>query len=336
MNFSLLRIDAKAEVKTLNWLGDRLIDLASGGRVYDLDGTITPSKLFWAGPAFDMCVTSPSGRYAVLCQRLGTKGLVIDLVEEQPRLLREINRSYYCSEAFEYPVAFVRDQKAEWLVHCPADYNQLEIEEVESGASALDPEKSKLRKPADFFHSRLEISPNGRSLLSAGWVWHPFDTVALFNLDAVVSNPSVLDSIAFPGLDGWGEVNSSAFVDDETILVSENSSRVTYGEGDKTAARIRSLSIPKGETVYEIGIELAAGTMMPIGREHVVAFYQHPKVYHLPTGRLITSWPEIRSGEDSSSIIHHLEKAPAIARDRQKHRFAIANGHEILVVTASP
>lgn len=336
MNFSLQKIDAKSEVKTLNWLGDCLIDLASGGRLYELDGTITPSQLFWSGPAFDMCVTSPSGRYAVLCQRLGTKGLVIDLGKEQPRLLREINRSYYCSQAFEYPVTFVSHQKTEWLVHCPEDYNQLEIEDVESGVSALDPAKSKLRKSADFFHSHLEASPNGRYLISAGWVWHPFDTIAMYDLETVCSNPAVLDSITFPGLDDWGEVNSATFVDDATILVSENSSRVTYGEGDKTVARIRAISLTKEEIVGEFEIEFAAGTMMASGTEHVVSFYQHPKVYHLPTGRLIASWPEIRSGLDSSSINNHLERAPAIARDRQNQRFAVANGKEVLVVQAFP
>jgi len=267
---------------------------------------------------------------------LGTKGLVIDLAGELPKLLREINRSYYCSQAFEYPVSFVGNQKTEWLVHCPEDYNHLEIEEVETGASVLDSVKSKLRKPADFFHSRLEASPNGQCLISAGWVWHPFDTIAMFNLEGVCSNPGALDSISFPGLADWGEVNSAAFVDDETVLVSENSSRVTYGEGDKTVARIRAISLTKGETVHEFEIELAAGTMMALGTDHVVSFYQHPKVYHLPTGRLIASWPEIRSGQDSSSIIHHLEKAPAIARDRQNQRFAVANGKEIVVVQAFP
>lgn len=334
MKFQTQRIDAKSDVQTLNWLGDHLVDFANGGRAYHLDGSITPSGLNWGGPDFDLCVVSPSGRFAALCQRLGTKGLILDISERPPKLLREIDRSYYCSNVYEYPVAFITHQKAELLVHCPDEYCRLEIEDVVTGQMALDQSMTQARKPADFFHSRLAVSPSGRRMLSAGWVWHPFDTVALFDLDTVFPQPMNIDKVECPGLQNFGEVNSAVFMDDESLLVSENSEQVTYGDGDQSAeARIRRISLPDGNTKHQFAIDLATGVMMPLGNEHVVTFYQHPKVFHIATGQLIASWPEIDSGKDSSSIIHHLAKAPAMAFDSLGKRFAVANGKEIVVIS---
>lgn len=172
-------------------------------------------------------------------------------------------------------------------------------------------------------------------MLSAGWVWHPFDTVALFDLETVFLQPMSLDKVECPGLQDFGEVNSAVLMDDESVLVSENSAQVAYGDGDQCAqARIRRISLFDGSTKHQFTIDLAAGVMMPLGSEHVVTFYQHPKVFHIATGQLIESWPEIDSGKDTSSIIHHLAKAPAMAFDPLGKRFAVANGKEIVVISA--
>lgn len=107
MNFTLQRIPCRTEIGTLNWFGDDLVDLADGGRRYRLDGTTTDSNLGWGGPDFDFAVVSPSGRHAALGQRLGTKCLLLEIKNARPHLLRELNRSYYQSNMYEYPVAFV-------------------------------------------------------------------------------------------------------------------------------------------------------------------------------------------------------------------------------------
>jgi hypothetical protein len=43
---------------------------------------------------------SPSGEFAVIYTRLGTKGLVL----HRGKIIREINRSFYHADVYEYPI----------------------------------------------------------------------------------------------------------------------------------------------------------------------------------------------------------------------------------------
>jgi hypothetical protein len=42
----------------------------------------------------------------------------------------------------------------------------------------------------DFFHSRLAVSPDGRFLLSAGWVWHPLSLAEIYELPRCWNSPA--------------------------------------------------------------------------------------------------------------------------------------------------
>lgn len=224
------------------------------------------------------------------------------------------------------------------LLHCPEDYCRLEIEKVSSTDFKLDCPDSEVRKPADFFHSRLTASPSGKKFFSAGWVWHPFDTLALYDLDQALSDPTRLDKIECAGLEKWsGEVNSAAFLDDDHLVVADNSDSVRYGEDStgQTPGTIGVLSLKEGRLLSQCRHDPAAGIMMPIDTEHVVAFYRHPKIVHLPSGRIAASWPEIHTGAATSSIIHHHNPTPPLALDPERRRFAVAQGKEIVVVTVS-
>jgi hypothetical protein len=338
MNFSLKRIPCRAEIGTLNWLGDDLVDLADGGRRFHLDGTITDSNLSWGGLDFDFAVVSHSGRYAALGQRLGTKCLLLEIQNSRPHLLRELNRSYYQSSVYEYPVAFVGGNEGELLLHCPEDYCRLEIEKVASTDFKLKHSGLEVRKPADFFHSRLTVSPSGKKFFSAGWVWHPFDTLALYDLDQALNNPTLLDKVECEGLENWsGEVNSATFLDDDHLVLAENSDSVRYGEDatGQTPGTIGILSLKEGRLLSKCCHDPAAGIMMPIDQEHIITFYQHPKIVHLPSGRIVASRPEIHTGVATSSIIHHHAPTPPLALDPERKRFAVAQGKEIVVVTVS-
>ncbi len=128
------KIEVKTKVKSLCWQGDRLIDWAGGGIAYDLEGKVYGSIVRYAY-RFDAAVVSPSGEYAVIYERLGTKGLVL----KQGKPIREINRSFYHADAYEYPIVlFKLPDGREVIAHCPDHYNQLEIEELENG-KRLDP-----------------------------------------------------------------------------------------------------------------------------------------------------------------------------------------------------
>src|SRR5690348_7263873 len=84
------------DVKTLCWMGDRLADFM-GGTIYGLDGS-TERVGYHYSYRFDAAVASPSGRWVVLYERLGTKGI---LLGPDRRVVRELNRSFY--QAHVYP-----------------------------------------------------------------------------------------------------------------------------------------------------------------------------------------------------------------------------------------
>ena len=153
-------------LRTIAWAGpEALIDWACAGQRYVLDGQRSQvgESHFVAG--FDRAITSADGQYAFIYQSLGTKGLLL----RDGELLREINRSYYHSDVYEYSAAFATVDATTYLVHCPVAYCQLDLEHVETGELVTNVAG---REPIDCFHSRLEVSPAGGYLLSKGWLWH--------------------------------------------------------------------------------------------------------------------------------------------------------------------
>jgi hypothetical protein len=179
-------------IRSLCWRGDQLVDWVGGGRAFAPDGTETPARVSY-GYRFDAATASPDGRFAVIYERLGTKGLLL----HDGRILREIDRSFSHAEAYEYPVALFNDPDGRLLLaHCPGNYGRIELEEAESGRPLI---ASADRKPSDFFHSRLAASPHGKRLLSAGWVWHPLSVVVCFDVaQASQTRITLMTSITCP------------------------------------------------------------------------------------------------------------------------------------------
>ena len=148
------RIEAPHNIRSLCWLDDQLIDWASGGQILRLDGTIGDPNVIY-GYRFDAAVMSPCGEFAVIYEKLGTKGLVLN----KGRVVREINRSFYHANVYEYPIAIFETQDGQTaLVHCPEQYCRLEIEDIRTGEKLA---KSDMREPGDFFHSRLRLALMG-------------------------------------------------------------------------------------------------------------------------------------------------------------------------------
>ena len=90
--------------RSLCWCGDELVDWVDGGRVLALHGT-DRRRSFNPSYRFDAATASPDGRFVVLYERLGTKGLLL----KDGRMLREIDRSYYQAHAYEYPVTLFHE-----------------------------------------------------------------------------------------------------------------------------------------------------------------------------------------------------------------------------------
>ena len=306
---------------TLDWVGERLIDWTSNRIYYDPLNQGKSFNKYSFGKRFDAVKSINKGEYVVIYERLGTKGLIL----KNGELIREIDRSYYYSDVYEYPIELFKYSNSVLIAHCPSDYNQLEIEEIETGKRLTE---SELREPKDIFHSRLEVSPNGKFLLSAGWVWHPVDVLTLFETEEVLANPKLLDTFD-RGPCISSEVSSATFMDDSRILVlSSDEDPLDEDEFTLPPSHVGIYNIEQNrfETMWKQPERL--GKLIPINNGFAWDLFEHPKILNLKTGQVIASIPNINSGKQNSSIIHHLDLPyHSISSDRTK--LAISNGDKI-------
>jgi hypothetical protein len=328
MDHKKVIIPLKESARSLCWNGDVLIDWAGGNRVIALDGNVSQTSVYWSY-RFDAAVQSPSGRFAVIYERLGTKGIVL----EQGKFIREVNRSFYHANAYEYPIVlFQGPDGRELIAHCPDHYNQIEIEEAATGKQLT---QTSSRKPDDFFQSRLAVSPGARRLLSAGWYWHPADSASAWLIIAALEDARTLDSLGPPSTSSPAEINSAVFIDDERIVVSSNPESDMFNDEGDSPFRPGTLAVFHFESKrFEdvVIIDGPIGQMMWLGDGHVVGFYEHPKVIDVATGAVVCRWPDIETGKQSSSIIGHVGQLPHIALDPAGKRFAVASADRVTVI----
>ncbi|CAM4301982.1 hypothetical protein NONI108955_19785 [Nocardia ninae] len=117
--------------KALVWTDEGLYDVAAGWRSIPLDGSSSSSRFSGYGAEFDAATASPRGDVVALVASTGDTGL---LLRPDGELIREINRSDYCADAYRYPLAlYALPDGRTGLVHCPEDYNRLEVEVAVSG-----------------------------------------------------------------------------------------------------------------------------------------------------------------------------------------------------------
>ncbi|MFM9844007.1 MAG: hypothetical protein ACKVOI_13665 [Dongiaceae bacterium] len=322
------------KARSLCWLGNDLVDWAGGGTRYCPDGTVHQARVIMAF-GFDCAVSSADGVYSAIFVRLGTKGLVL----KNGSVLREINRSFYFAESYEYPVAFLELPNGRTaLIHCPDNYCRLEIEDAETGERLTRRDADQ----ADFFHSRLAVSPDRRHFISAGWRWHPFNDVIIFDVNEILNDATKLDRNDHEHrLAQYGkgvEIASAVFQEPGRLAVAtaHECDDPDYQDDDE-----RDLLGPGMIGVYNIlgrrfistaSLKEPAGTIMPVGERHAVSFYRHPKVIELSTGKVVQRWPDLNSGEQLSSIIRHQELSPPIAMDARNRRFAIASDDGVTVI----
>lgn len=329
MRFESTIIPIQSPVGSLLWQGDSLVDLTQRGETYLLDGSHLRSNRYWAYK-FDAAVISPSGRFAVVYERLGTKALLLEGLE----IVREINRSYYHAQVYEYPIAFATAPDGrELIIHCPDEYCRLDIEVAATGERLTNhPE----RKSQDVFYSQLSVSPDGRWLSSAGWVWHPWGVVSVFDLNECLADPRLLDSNHWTKkIEIAGEANAAVFRTDSTLLISstlDDDAQSISATHNAAKEEIAVWSLTEGICVIKTDFAANVGVMMPVGTDHVIAFYDHPKLVSLQTGEIVQEWTDIDSAKQGSCIIHHLGDLPPIAMDPAHQRFAVAGKDKIQVI----
>ncbi len=325
------------KVSSLNWQGDTLIDWVQGGKIYDLDGKTHRIVVNYAY-RFNAAKISPSGKFAVIYERNGTKGLILNY---EQRIVREINRSFYYGHVYDYPVTlFQLPNGREVIAHCPEHYCQIEIEDTFSGERLTAKAD---RKPIDIFYSRLAVHNTGQYLLSASWVWSPWDAVTVWDISTTLANPSLPDGYGIAPRTA-AEVSSAAFRLDHSIILttSDDSIEDIEDEGNPDPllpAGPRSIAVfdlTEQRFLSIVKSEETIGEIMPVGSRHCINFYEHPKLVDLSSGHIIHRWPELKTSKQISSITWGRIEIPPLALDPSHYRFAIASETEISIVTIDP
>ena len=312
-------------LQTICWFNDTLIDWPSAGELHFTNGTKKRLGKYHYSYNFDSAVISSDGQYSFTYGRLGTKGLLL----KNGELLREINRSYYCADVYEYPAVFLTRDNITYLIHCPEGYNRLEFENVETGEIITNVPG---REPIDFFHSRLEIAPSGKFLMSKGWYWHPLDGVYVFNIEDCIKNPLLLDKSALKP-DHSVEICTASFINGSKVLIG-SSDEVFNEEGiiiPPLHIGIWDFQANQITNMVKMGSEF--GNLYAINEEFAWDTFNYPKIINIKTGKVVDEEKSIFSGKQKSSIIHYLGKLPLIAFNKQTKQLAVGQDDKIEILT---
>lgn len=320
-------------VRTLSWFNGQVVDWASAGTAYSLDGKKEQLQKYRFAYSFDSALTSEDGVYVLLYRKLGTKALLLKNGED----FRELNRSYYQSEVFEYPAAFFKDKNGRTCIaHCPNFYNRLEFEDAETGEILT---KSEDRTLQDIFHSRLTVSPDGKFLLSRGWVWHPFDVIELFDIEKCSSDPKLLDQ-GKSVTDCGNEIGTASFIDNDHILIGSFSDE---GEEDDEpdvlpVGHFAVWNFKTAKISAPVKPESRIGNLIAVNSEYAWDLYEYPKIINIKTGKTEAELRDIDTGRQNSSIIHHLPEPFLLSAEKGNRRLAVSNGSsvEVLELDAVP
>lgn len=305
-------------LQTIDWLNGKIVDWVSAGQQYSLDGQQKQLAKYHFAFSFDSSITSQDGQYSFIYKRLGTKGLLL----KNGEIIREVNRSFYHAETYEFPAAFISFKNETFLVHCPIDYCQLDFENVETGEVVTNIQG---RKPSDIFHSRLTVSPGNKYLMVCGWAWHPVDTVELFDITACFKNPFLLDkSSLYP--DFGTQVNSASFIDNNRILIASSDEEPFDDEVPPILPQkhIAVWNILTNEISKPVKVNGEFGNIFSINDTLAWDMFKFPKIININTGEIEIKVEEINSGLQTSSILHNdIEDYPQICFNKTTSQIAI-------------
>ncbi|MFC9745052.1 hypothetical protein [Streptomyces niveus] len=324
------------EVRSLVWDGDDLLDPVGGWRRWSPDGTEHRRERRKFGRPYDRAVTSPSGRWTVVYGERGTNGPLLD----GRRVVRELTRDEYHAEDFDHPVGLgALSDGREVLVHCPEAYNRLQIEDVATGERlAVAPDEPELSP----FHSRLTVSPGGRWLMSAGWVWHPAGICRVYDLDRAPTDPSVLDGQGLltysPLIDA--ETDSACWLDGDRLALAAGDIG-GEPEEDGSVDEERELgqhqlgvwSCSTAKWLYRHDLPGPIGTILGCG-EAVLALYRHPRLFDIRTGDLLAQWPELTlpRRQGAYGVTHTPSPVAALHPDGSRVALAVKGGIAVIRV----
>lgn len=283
---------------------------------------------------YDRAVTSPSGRWTVVYGERGTRGLLLD----GRRVVRELRRDDEQADAFDYPVGLGElPDGREVLVHCPERYDLLLIEDVATGERLAAGSREEM---SNLFHSRPAVSPGGRWLMTAGWVWHPAAICDVHDLDRVLTDASVLDADGILDLLSLShaEVDSACWLDGDRLAVvagdigwypeMDDESGEGRGQGPR---QLGVWSCSSATWLHRHDIPGPFGAILGCG-EAVLALYGYPRLYDIRTGELVARWPRLATSrqEGPYGVTHIPTPVAAVHPDGTRVALAVESGIAVI------
>jgi hypothetical protein len=314
---------------SIAWAGDDLIDWVGGRRIRP-DGTVVA---FGVGSGYRFDGSVGLGEVGAVFETLGTKGRLMrwNGCIAQPNYvpigfdeLREIDRSYYQANVYDYPVCLLTLPDGRGAIaHCPRRYDTLEIELLDG-----TPLTSRSAKAEDIFHARLAASPDGRWLLDNGWVWHPLAIVVVYDVVRALREPEHLSSsgIALELGDAFdGDVAAATFSGDRLVAC---------GGDDRQILSI--VDLPSGRNLVTLPLSERLGTrIMAWDHDHVIALDDQPRLVALADGKIVHRWDDVGpASRPCPSVNLESPKPPHVAVDPRRPRFALADAHRVVVISA--
>lgn len=206
---------------------------------------------------------SGDGRFAVVANRYGIKGAVVDL--STGRTTMTLKRDEYRVENCAFPLAFVK-RNDRWLLAHATAWNRLDVSDaltgdLLTGRESPKTEEGRPRPPhyLDYFHSALLPSPDYSWIADSGWAWHPVGVVRAWSVDRWLAKnvwesedgPTAKDLCA---QDDWDQ--PMCWVDNRTLAAwsedsVDNTDQLVLGFFNvESGERIRRLAVPKGGRMF--------------------------------------------------------------------------------------
>lgn len=312
------------EPGALLWAGGALHDMAAGHR-FDDDTWNIPRH-----PGFDTVVVAPNGDLVALVDSDGTKALLFGVGDDgQLGLVRELDRSYYYADRYRYPLAlFTLPDGRTGLAHCPQRYDRIEIEVAATGEKLTGEPSGRL---PDEFYSRLQVSGDGKYLLSAGWAWAPVGVVTVFSIERMLADPDFHDnpdpisaSLMRPGDDEW---MGACWLGDDIVVAAS-----AEGEGVEHIPTLSRWSRASGAFSWSQPVSGLSAEPVAFHGDVLVPD-NFVKLYDGATGELVEQWPDLAVSPTSFLMDNGPRSASAmVAVDPSRPRFAVALADKVVVV----
>jgi hypothetical protein len=222
----------------------------------------------------------------------------------------------------------------EVIAHCPDEYNIIQIDTLDKGTRVT----RRRGKAQDYFHSRLSFSPDGRYLLSAGWIWHPWNGFAVFDIERALRDPRSLDREegAFGMISASrdeGEVNAACWLNAMQLLLTTDQDGHYLGEIEHEAPPCSGVrDVVAGDWISRSSVCNPQASLYPCAGG--VLYVEHGHPHWWAPGRdapLVWRDVDVVASPDRMEREGIFHNCPLLAVHPTEPRFAVVTEEEIVV-----